>query len=292
MAKQTFTTGQVLTAAQMTSLQANDYNWTVSAQTSSYVLVASNAGQHVTMTNNVSATTITVNTSLFTSGDTLRISNLGSQTCTVTAGTATVTSAGSLALTQYASGILYFSTASAAIFFPDAKTSSAGLVYLTGAPFSGALTVSLPTSTFTSTYQNYKIVYVISSTHAAGTILSCRLRAAGADSSANSYYGSMLGAQGGTTQYLSNNPATSYQLQYLSATANRCAGEVDLIAPQEAVSTRFISNCIGTQLGDTLATASVGGAFFDAATQFDSFTLISGAGNIAGNYRVYGYANA
>jgi len=124
MAKQTFSTGQVLTAAQMTSLQANDYNWTVSAQTASYVLVAANAGQHVTM-NAAGATTITVNTALFTAGDTLRITNIGAGTCTVTAGTATVTSAGPLALVQWASGILYFTTASAAIFMPDAVTSSA-----------------------------------------------------------------------------------------------------------------------------------------------------------------------
>jgi hypothetical protein len=124
MAKQTFSTGQVLTAAQMTSLQANDYNWTVSAQTASYVLVAANAGQHVTM-NAATATTITVNTALFTAGDTLRITNIGNGTCTLTAGTATVTSAGPLALVQWASGILYFTTASAAIFMPDAVTSSA-----------------------------------------------------------------------------------------------------------------------------------------------------------------------
>jgi hypothetical protein len=129
MAKQTFTTGQVLTAAQMTSLQANDYNWTVSAQTASYVLVAANAGQHVTM-NSAGATTVTVNTALFTAGDTLRITNIGgaSSVCTITAGTATVTSAGPLALVQWASGILYFTTASAAIFFPDAVTSSANQI--------------------------------------------------------------------------------------------------------------------------------------------------------------------
>jgi len=35
MAKQDFTAGQVLTAAQMDSLQANDYNWTVSTKTDS-----------------------------------------------------------------------------------------------------------------------------------------------------------------------------------------------------------------------------------------------------------------
>jgi hypothetical protein len=115
MAKQTFTAGQVLTAAQMTTLQANDYNQTVSAKTASYVLVAADAGTTITM-NAAGATTITVNTALFTAGDTLKILNLGAGVCTVTAGTATVSSAGSLALNQYDSGILYFSTSAVSIW--------------------------------------------------------------------------------------------------------------------------------------------------------------------------------
>jgi hypothetical protein len=115
MAKQTFTTGQVLTAAQMTTLQANDYNQTVSAKTASYVLVAADAGTRITM-NNAGATTITVNTGLFTAGDTLIITNIGAGACTITAGTATVSTAGSLILNQYDSGTLYFSSASAAIW--------------------------------------------------------------------------------------------------------------------------------------------------------------------------------
>ena len=116
MSKQTFTTGQILTAAQMTTLQANDYNWTVNAKTTSYTLVATDAGTRITMTS-ASATTITVNTALFTAGDTLEIINLGAGICTITAGTATVSTAGSLALGQYESGILYFNSTSAAIFF-------------------------------------------------------------------------------------------------------------------------------------------------------------------------------
>ena len=115
MAKQTFTTGQVLTAAQMTTLQANDYNQTVSAKTASYVLVAADAGTRITMSN-AGATTITVNTGLFTAGDTLIITNIGAGACTITAGTATVSTAGSLILNQYDSGTLYFSSASAAIW--------------------------------------------------------------------------------------------------------------------------------------------------------------------------------
>ena len=115
MSKQTFTTGQILTAAQMTTLQANDYNQTVSAKVASYTLVAADAGTRITMSN-AAATTITVNTSLFTAGDTLIITNIGAGVCTITAGTATVSTAGSLALAQYDSGTLYFTSTSAAIW--------------------------------------------------------------------------------------------------------------------------------------------------------------------------------
>lgn len=116
MAIQTFTSGQVLTAAQVTALQTNDYNQTVSTKTGSYTLVASDVGTRVVM-NSASSTTITVNTSLFSAGDTLFIQNIGAGTCTVTAGTATVTTSSSLALAQWGGGTLYFTSASAAIFF-------------------------------------------------------------------------------------------------------------------------------------------------------------------------------
>lgn len=117
MAKQTFSVGQVLTAAQMTSLQQTAMGGgSPSVKTSSYVLVAADAGT-VIQVNSTSATTITVNTGLFSSGDSVQIQNIGSGTTTITAGTATVNSAGSLAVTQYDGGFLYFSSASSAIWF-------------------------------------------------------------------------------------------------------------------------------------------------------------------------------
>ena len=117
MAIQDFTAGQILTAAQMDALQANDYNWTVSTKTASYVLVAADKGTRITM-NAAGNTTITVNTGIFNAGDTLFISNTAAGgTCTITAGTATVTTAGSLALGAWAGGTLYFTSASAAVFF-------------------------------------------------------------------------------------------------------------------------------------------------------------------------------
>jgi hypothetical protein len=117
MAKQTFTTGQVLTAAQMTSLQETAMGGgPATAKTANYVLVAADAGTTVAM-NAAGATTITVNTGLFAAGDTVFIQNLGAGACTVTAGTATVATAGSLILPQNDAGILYFTATGTAIFY-------------------------------------------------------------------------------------------------------------------------------------------------------------------------------
>ena len=117
MAKQTFTTGQVLTAAQMTSLQQTAMGGgAATAKTANYVLVAADAGTTVAM-NAAGSTTITVNTGLFAAGDTVFIQNLGAGACTVTAGTATVATAGSLILPQNDAGILYFTATGAAIFY-------------------------------------------------------------------------------------------------------------------------------------------------------------------------------
>ena len=117
MAKQTFTTGQVLTAAQMTSLQQTAMlGGAASAKVASYTLVAADAGTAISMSN-ASATTITVNTGLFAAGDTVFIQNIGAGACTITAGTATVATAGSLILPQNDAGILYFTATGTATFY-------------------------------------------------------------------------------------------------------------------------------------------------------------------------------
>jgi hypothetical protein len=126
MPKQTFTSGQVLTAAQMTSLQQTAMlGGAASAKTASYTLVAADAGTAISMSN-ASATTITVNTALFAAGDTVQITNLGAGVCTITAGTATVNTASSLALAQYESGTLDFTSTSAAIFIKGAGAAAGG----------------------------------------------------------------------------------------------------------------------------------------------------------------------
>lgn len=157
MAKQTFSVGQTLTAAQMTSLQQTAMSGgAASAKTASYTLVAADAGTAISMSN-ASATTITVNTALFAAGDTVHITNLGAGVCTITAGTATVNSSASLALAQYESGFLDFTSTSAAIFVKGAGAAAA----------SGSLTLLSTTSltgssvTVSSIDQGYKNLFCV-----------------------------------------------------------------------------------------------------------------------------------
>ena len=151
MAKQTFTTGQVLTAAQMTSLQQTAMGGgSATAKTASYVLVAADAGTTVIM-NSGSATTITVNTALFAAGDTVFIVNQGAGVCTITAGTATVSTAGSLAMSANETGQLYFLSSSAAIFSEYTQASGGGGKVLQVVFASTATVASSSSSTYADT---------------------------------------------------------------------------------------------------------------------------------------------
>jgi hypothetical protein len=167
MAKQTFTTGQVLTAAQMTSLQDTAMGGgDTTAKTTSYVLVAADAGTVVAM-NAAGATTITVNTALFAAGDTVTIQNRGAGVCTVTAGTATVVTAGSLALGQNEGGILYFTATGAATFYDFVQASGGGgkVLQVVNA------TYATETTSSTSTYIDSGLSASITPTSATSKVL-------------------------------------------------------------------------------------------------------------------------
>jgi len=181
MAKQTFTSGQVLTAAQVNALQANDYNQTVSTKTASYTLVASDVGTKVVM-NSASATTITVNTSLFTAGDTLTILNIGAGLCTITAGTATVSSTGSLALAQYGGGTLYFTSAGVSVFQANGVTSLAKLGQVVQA------TLSTQASTTSTSYVSTGQTATITPSSTSSKVLAFVAGSVGATAGTDAYY--------------------------------------------------------------------------------------------------------
>jgi hypothetical protein len=132
----------------MTSLQQTAMlGGAANAKVASYVLVAADAGDAITMSN-AGATTITVNTGLFAAGDIVTIINIGAGACTITAGTATVTTSGSLVLAQNQGGVLRFTSASAAIFLQFATPASGDIEGVTagtgisGGGTSGTVTIT------------------------------------------------------------------------------------------------------------------------------------------------------
>ena len=111
MARQTFPAGQVLTASQVSTLQASVWSDDVRADTTTgYTLVLDDAGRQVTMSN-ASASTLTVppNASVaFAVGVRVRVIQLGAGAVTLTAGAGVTLSetGNNLVLGQYQSAVL------------------------------------------------------------------------------------------------------------------------------------------------------------------------------------------
>jgi hypothetical protein len=283
MAIQDFTAGQVLTAAQMDALQANDYNQTVSNKVASYTLVAADKGTRVVMSN-ASATTITVNTSLFTAGDTLFIQNIGAGVCTITAGTATVTSASSLALAQWQGGTLYFTSASAAIFFPSDKTAAAaGLTVVKAETAFTAAAAVTADSVFSSSYTNYRIL--IMSTSAAGAPqMNFTLRASGTAATTN-YNWNAFSVNGAT---LTGSSATAQAAWTGGLTTTAPSWwAIDLFNPQVAAQTNMLMTMSQNQFQSWLYWSNN-----TNATAYDGIGFAPASSTITGSYTIYGYGKS
>jgi len=298
MAKQTWTTGDVLTATAINALQANDYNQTVSEKTISYTLVAADVGTRISMTA-AGATTITVNTALFSAGDTLVIQNKGAGTCTVTAGTATVSTSGTLALAQYAAGTLYFVSTGVAIFYgvpagassaltlitPSSTANSGGSVSTSG----GAVTATTVTSlslngVFSATYANYLIIVSSLLMVTAVQELNLRLRASGSDTSSGYYAGGLYVLYDGTGNGNSTkNNASEFGIGN-SSTTQKQSFQTMVSAPNLAIETSV------NYLSSRRDAGVFGAGYQNSTTQFDGFTLFSTSG-ASFVVRCYGYGN-
>jgi len=242
--------------------------------------------------NSASATTITVNTSIFTAGQLIYVTNKGVGVCTITAGSATVSTTGTLALAQFASGVLY--CISAGVFLFEAygvAASASGLNFLSSTAFTTATSVSLPANTFSATYTNYKVIVTVTAV-TADSDLTLRLRAAGTDATTANYDGSFSGRTnasadqnfdtvGGTALSVGEQDSVDlYSLQF------------DVLSPQVAIPTRLLGQFIGQQkAGGNAKFYCSGGGNFRLTTQFDSLTFISSvASSLTGTITAYGYA--
>lgn len=277
-----FTSGQTLTAAQMNAITTLPST----TKTASHTLVIADQGTRVIM-NSGTATTITVNTSIFGAGDIVEIQNIGTAVCTVTAGSCTVSSAGPLAIPQHGGGQLVFSSASAATYFPTAVTATAsGLTLVKTQTIGTAVSSVQVTGAFSATYDNYKISIsggVGSATSTLATILG---------SSTTGYSGSMIyytatgsSASPGTPSALSS--ATSSFSWSGSANTNSIIYNVDIQNP-------FLAKYSFLQ-GYWYDIAQSGFTFgaHSSAVSYSDFTITPSTGTLTGGtIRVYGYQNS
>lgn len=286
MAIQTFTSGQVLTATQVNNLQANDYNLTVNTSTGNYTLVVGDRGTR-RVANSASAIAFTVNASVFSAGDIVEIHNIGAGTLTITAGTATVTSADVLTVAQWQGGTLYFTSASAAIWFPAAKTvSSGGLVLISSTTIGSSVTSVSLTNVFSSTYDNYRILINggAASTTSDGSFY------LGSDNVSGYYnafiyngWPSQATAQASTSNVGNSSTTWAYS-------ANGYNLDLTLFGPNLAARTSYVF------MSSTMATTGnrwAGGGYLNNATQYTGMTFQTQSGHTltGGTIRVYGYRN-
>lgn len=165
--------------------------------------------------------------------------------------------------------------------------STQGLTLITSkTSFSSVASVSLAQDTFTDTYDNYKIIFSISSTASFATI-TARYRAAGADASTGPYYWAYTQSRfNATSSVYGGNNTTSIELG--KATGNIFDMTIDVIGPKLAKRTKTIFSGVSWDPTPTYTGSNFGMGYRDVDTAYDSMTFL-GSANITGSYCVYGY---
>jgi hypothetical protein len=170
-------------------------------------------------------------------------------------------------------------------------SSASALNFITGATFSAASTINV-NNCFTSTYANYRIVINADQVSVGGT-MTMRMRASSSDTTTG-YNTQRYRGDNATYGGFENQDGTGYWYILTLAGSTDVTGgcQLELYSPELARRT------IG--LSSSASAASSGDHTFDVGnglslgntTQYDGFSLFMTAGNMNGEYRVYGYSNS
>ena len=165
-----------------------------------------------------------------------------------------------------------------------------GLTLIGVNSFSTTASYSLPVNTFTSTYDNYRLIIKITAT-TSDAILYMKMRKSGTDASTLYYY-SILGysSSPSTENKNANNVTTGVFLHDLDtgSSAKPTWSIVDLFVPYINGFTLMNIHSVANTQGGTPA-ASIGMGYHSNGDTYDSASFIASAGNISGSITVYGY---
>jgi hypothetical protein len=159
-----------------------------------------------------------------------------------------------------------------------------GLVHINTTSFSAVSSFSLPDNTFSSTYDNYRLIIDLSAS--TSTTLRLRYRASGVDNSSSIYtFGGYFG--GVSTALTRINTLNAAQFDLASSISGSLSFVADILQPFGTGSSnkRMLCNYF---IGSSADNFNVGLTFGSSSSQ-DSLSFITTAGTITGKYYVYGY---
>ena len=169
-------------------------------------------------------------------------------------------------------------------------TKKAGMVLLNTTSFSAVASQTLPASTFTSSYRNYKIILNITALTADATIY-LKMRSGSTDASTNYYYGLQgVQANGTATNQVGSAAATGFLLNTvdLGNPNSLYLTDFTLGAPFLTSQTTYTSTIAGLTTAGVIFGMS-GGGVHDTSASYDTANIIASAGNITGVISVYGW---
>jgi len=166
---------------------------------------------------------------------------------------------------------------------------ASALTFITGASFSAVSSVTVD-SCFTSTYQNYRVIFLVTASATGTGDTAWQYRAGGATISTSNYTRGLIGiSSGGSFDGNYGAGGTSFALGSTGVGESNYAMTLDIYRPQQTTLTNaFVTN----MQSYSSTTPRYGTLQFTAATAFDGFIVTRSSGTMTGNYRVYAYANS
>ena len=164
-----------------------------------------------------------------------------------------------------------------------------GLVYITGASFTSATTVSMAAGVFTSAYKTYQVIFQTTSP-SNDCQFSVRVNNAGTPRTAANYFGYSTRSAASGVQATASSSATSLNIGAMAGTTYFACFSAYVFNPTIADRTQMVFIGNGSNNSNDAAYITAGGVY-NIAEASDGLTFLLGASG-SGFYRVYGLSES
>jgi hypothetical protein len=166
-------------------------------------------------------------------------------------------------------------------------TKKAGMVLLNTTSFSAVSSIALPANSFTTTYDNYRILLQFDSVSTSLTV-SARMRAAGVDASGATDYYNHQQFTSASSVTASTSSTSSFTLNTINSGAVTHINIFDFFNPALAKKTYGIYQNFQYSSSNAWF-LNFYGLNHQVATAYDSMNFIASTGNFTGTISLYGY---